>query len=345
MAEQDVLTRTERANREIGYLATGGFHETAVPAVEIDTGRMTAQIRQSLERVACIVVMVGDSTEKADVLRHYLAGYERALYESPQVRHRDRIIGRNLDVDAMGVAPGVIFNNPTLDVIGSGSADPTQSKYMQQIPTRSEWIAGARHVLETTPDASPGQPMAADFPSSEVPVHHSMDWLLNPTIQSPALVNRAWVQENQNPDLNFWAGITQGIPGKPVSGRILEVSEKFLGYRSALNDLRESIDSAAGEGGVTPPQHTQDQAIAIIRGLCFRTSRIYSVYLMPDGAIAIDTRGRKPDGALLTVSTDGTICYSGEKDGQRWHRDYVGQDPLSDPNLLMELRELGLPKN
>lgn len=342
MVEEGVLTRTETANRGMHTLVAWGLQETAIPElVEFNTGRMAAQTRPFPERVSNIGIMGGGSIGKADSLRYYLAGYERVLNESPQVRHRARIIGRNLDADAMGAAPGVAFNNPALDVMGIGSPDPIQSRYMQQLPTRSEGIVGAWHVFETPPDASPGQSVAGDSLSAEAPVRYPMNWLPETTFQTSILIDRALAQENQTPGLNFWSGIVQGISGTAGRGRILEVSEKFLDHMSSLNDLKEALNSAAEEGGIIPPQHTVDQARTIIRGLHSKAPRRYSVYLMPNGAIAIDTRGRKPDGALLTVNEDGTVCHSGEKDGQRWHRDYVDQAPLSDPNLLMELSGLG----
>ena len=344
MVNEGVLTRTERANRGIYPLAAGDFHETTIPAAEIDTGRITAQIHESLGRVSCIVITVGDPTETPDLLHHYLAGYERVLNESPQVRRRTRIISGNLDVDVMGTVPSMASNNQALDVMGSGLPEHlVPSRYMQQLPTRNEGIVGPSNVFETPSSASPMQSVAGDF--AKAPARHPVNWL--PSFNAPhigVLVDTASVPENQSMGLNFLSGTGRGITDISGVGLITDWSEKYPGLASALSDLRESLKSAKEEGGIIAPRHIVAQARTMIRELHSKAPRIYSVYLMPDGTIAIDTRGRKPDGALLTINTDGTVCYSGEKDGQRWHRDYVGRDPLSDQDLVRELCELGLPK-
>ena len=344
MVEEVVLTRTETANRGMYTLAARGSQEIAIPELmKFNTGRVVSQTRLLPERVSHIGIMGGGPLGKADLVRYYLAGYDRVLNESPQVRNITRIIGRNPDADVMGATPGVVFNNQALDLMASGSSDYLiQSKYMQQPNTRSEGVGWPWHVFETPPDALRKQSVADD--SVEAPIRHPI-WPASFNAHHQLdLMDTGPVQENQRIGLNFWSSTGRGITEISGPGLNPEWFEKVLGLASALSDLKESLKFAREEGGIIPPPRTVVRARTIIGGLYSKAPRVYSVYLMPNGAIAIDTRGRKPDGALLTVTTDGTVCCSGEKDGRKWHRDYGDQDPLADPTLVVELCELGLPK-
>ncbi len=118
---------------------------------------------------------------------------------------------------------------------------------------------------------------------------------------------------------------------------------QFVGLQRSLQDLGEALVSAQEENRITPPDRIVIKAQDILTSLHQKAPREYIVYLMPDGAIAIDTRGKKPDGALIALNTDGTMCCSGEKEGTDWHFDYDDPNSLPDSNLLRELRELGLP--
>lgn len=349
MAEEVVLTRTETSNRRMNTLVRWGLLETPVAdPVEYSTGRMVAQSRALPERISDMKIVGGEAIGKADVLRSYPASYERVLIESPQVRDRTRIVGRNFDAGVMGTDPGAGFNNQTLPLIASGASDyMLQSRYMQQPHTRREGIGGTWHGFETPLDTPPMQFAADDF--VEAPLRPLMNRL--PLFNAHNLAQQllissdaAWAHENQSTGLNFWPNIGQGVAGVSRPTLIPDWLEDVPELANSFDDLNEALKSAREEGEVIPPRHTVVQARTIIRGLHSAVPRTYSVYLMPDGAIAIDTRGRKPDGALFSVNTDGTVCYSGEIDGQKWHRDYVGLDLLSDPKLVVELCNLGMPK-
>ena len=130
----------------------------------------------------------------------------------------------------------------------------------------------------------------------------------------------------------------------PVPGP-LPSSEHTRGLEKSLNDLEEVLTLAEEEESPTPPQPIIEKARRILTDLHSKAHRKYMVYLMPDGAIAMDTRGVGTDGALIALNNNGTVCCSGEKDGRDWHRDYTDSNPLDDPDLLRELNELGKSAN
>ena len=115
--------------------------------------------------------------------------------------------------------------------------------------------------------------------------------------------------------------------------------------KNSLNDLQEVLALADEEGSPKPPNQIIDKAEALLETVHSKAPRKYMVYLMPDGDIAIDTRGVGADGALIALNTNGTVCCSGEKDNHHWHLDYPDSNPLDDPNLLRKLNELGTPEN
>ena len=125
----------------------------------------------------------------------------------------------------------------------------------------------------------------------------------------------------------------------------LPSSEHTFCLKKSINDLNEVLTLAEEEEGPTPPESIVIKARSILEGLCSKAPRKYMVYLMPDGAVAIDTRGVGNDGALMTLNNNGTVCCSGEKNGRDWHHDYSDSNPLDDPVLLRELNELGKPAN
>ena len=346
MAEEVVLTRTETSNRRMNTLARWGLLETPVAdPVEYNTGRMVAQSRAFPERASDMEIVGGEAIGGADLGRYYLAALE-----SPQARHRIRIIGRiiDADVDATGTALGLAFNNQAPNLRAKGPIDyRIQSRYFQQPHAHREGIVGPWHTFETPFDAPPMQIAADDFvraparsPMNRLPSFNAHELAHQLLISKDTLP----VHENQSRGLNIWSNTGQGTADISRLMLIPEWFENVPELANSFDDLNEALKSAREEGEAIPPRHTVVQARTLIRGLHSAVPRTYSAYLMPDGAIAIDTRGRKPDGALFTVNTDGTVCYSGEKDGQKWHRDYVGLDLLSDSKLVVELCELGMPK-
>ena len=138
---------------------------------------------------------------------------------------------------------------------------------------------------------------------------------------------------------------TPSNQGRSLSPVHQPSSQHSTALEDSLNDLEEVLTLAKEEESPTPPQHIISNAQRLLKNLYSITPRKYMVYLMPDGAIAVDTRGVGTDGALITLNDNGTVCCSGEKDGRDWHLDYIDSNPLDDPNLLKELNELGIPTN
>ena len=110
---------------------------------------------------------------------------------------------------------------------------------------------------------------------------------------------------------------------------------------SSINDINEALTLAQEEDRPIPPQHIVVKALDILTNLHQKTSRDYFVYLMHDGAIAIDTRGPKPDGDFIALNINGSVCCSGEKGGQHWHLDYLNSNQLYESILIEKLNELG----
>ena len=70
--------------------------------------------------------------------------------------------------------------------------------------------------------------------------------------------------------------------------------------------------------------------------------RSCSVYLMPDGAIAVDIRGKRPDGILIILMEDGSAHCSGEIERKAWRKPYASVQNFPDDALLDELSKLRL---
>ena len=119
--------------------------------------------------------------------------------------------------------------------------------------------------------------------------------------------------------------------GKPVTASRLQDS---------LTELKETIENAIGSGGPKPEPEVVQEAQRVLQKIHEEAPRVYMVYLMPSGSIAIDTRGPKPDGAFITLDSDGTAYCSGEVGGKHWHKRYKSSEDLPDNVLLDELRKL-----
>ena len=111
--------------------------------------------------------------------------------------------------------------------------------------------------------------------------------------------------------------------------------------QDSLADLEEALENAANSGIPKPAPTTVAEARRVLEKIHKAAPRIYLVYLMPNGAIAIDTRGVKPDGAFITLDDDGAAYCSGEIDGKHWHKKYAKSQDLPDRPLLGELKKLG----
>ena len=144
-----------------------------------------------------------------------------------------------------------------------------------------------------------------------------------------------WMIEERVTSRQYWSPVQVSLPS----------SDDAVSLKKAIDDLNEVMTLAEEEESPTPPDNIVIKAQSVLEKLYSKAPRKYMVYLMPDGAIAIDTRGVGTDGALITLNNNGTVCCSGEKDGRDWHHDYSDSNPLDDPVLLRELNELGKPAN
>ncbi len=108
----------------------------------------------------------------------------------------------------------------------------------------------------------------------------------------------------------------------------------------ALESLAE-LPTAAHEFGIPAPSgKLVSEARRILHDLYQKKPRDYAPYLMPDGTIAIDIRGKQPDGILITLKPDGSAHCSGEIDRNNWRKPYPTSKTLPDKTLLQELDKL-----
>ena len=111
--------------------------------------------------------------------------------------------------------------------------------------------------------------------------------------------------------------------------------------QDSLKELNQALENATDSGSPKPEPEVVEEARRVLQKIHERAPRAYMVYLMPSGSIAMDTRGPKPDGAFITLDSDGTAYCSGEIGGKHWYKKYRSSEDLPDHILLDELRKLG----
>ena len=109
-------------------------------------------------------------------------------------------------------------------------------------------------------------------------------------------------------------------------------------------DLEEQLldlPVAADEFGIPVPSASLFEKVRrILWDLRYETTGRCLVYLMPDGAVAVDVRGKRPDGIFITIRDDGTVRCSGEIRGKVWRKLYPSSGDIPDDDLLDELFKL-----
>ena len=104
-----------------------------------------------------------------------------------------------------------------------------------------------------------------------------------------------------------------------------------------LSDLPE----AAAEFGIPEPSASLvEEARRILSELWPGSAVKRLVYLMPDGSLAVDIRGKRPDGIFISVREYGSAHCSGETEGKVWRKTYPSSQELPDDTLLDELWRL-----
>ena len=98
---------------------------------------------------------------------------------------------------------------------------------------------------------------------------------------------------------------------------------------------------AADEFGIPDPSSSLTEEVRrILWDMRLGMSGRCLVYLMPDGAVAVDIRGRRPDGVFISIREDGTAQCSGEIGGKVWRKPYASSRNVPDDDLLDDLFRL-----
>ena len=116
--------------------------------------------------------------------------------------------------------------------------------------------------------------------------------------------------------------------------------DEFIRVHQLRYDLDGALNEAMEEGRSIPSSELIQRAESVIQRLYKTVPRQYSMYLMPEGEIAIDTRGTKPNGVLIILDELGRASCSGEQNQVFWQQNYVNGDQVPDGELLHRLREL-----
>ena len=115
----------------------------------------------------------------------------------------------------------------------------------------------------------------------------------------------------------------------------------FLQLSRDLDEQLSDLPGAAAEFGIPEPSTSLVEEVRrILWNLRSGTSVRCLVYLMPDGAVAVDVRGRRPDGIFISIRGDGSAHCSGEIQGKVWRKTYPSSQELPDDTLLDELWRL-----
>ena len=112
---------------------------------------------------------------------------------------------------------------------------------------------------------------------------------------------------------------------------------------SELEDQFSNLPATANEFHIACPS---ESLVAEARRVAWKlrndVPKSCTVYLMPDGAVAVDIRGKRPDGILIILKEDGSAHCSGEIERKAWRKPYPSVQNVPDDALLDELYNLRL---
>ena len=101
------------------------------------------------------------------------------------------------------------------------------------------------------------------------------------------------------------------------------------------------LQAAAEEFGIpSPPNALVEETRRIAWKLHVQSTKEFSIHLMADGAVAVDVRGKRPDGVFIKIKEDGSAHCSGELEGKVWRKPYSSSQDVPDGGLLDELYRL-----
>ena len=100
------------------------------------------------------------------------------------------------------------------------------------------------------------------------------------------------------------------------------------------------LQGSAEEWGIPSPSRTLVEEARRIAWELHKFAGEFSLYLMPDGAVAIDIRGKRLDGIFIGIKEDGSAHCSGELDGRVWRKPYLSSRNVPDADLLSKLYRL-----
>ncbi len=109
----------------------------------------------------------------------------------------------------------------------------------------------------------------------------------------------------------------------------------------ALRELSEVTDYAKEDGMDIPSETAFANAERLLRDLYDFSPRVYSVYPIPDGYIAIDARGAGSNIAVLMCGSDGSALFVRVINGESRRIRYPTTGELPDEFIREALTALG----
>lgn len=108
----------------------------------------------------------------------------------------------------------------------------------------------------------------------------------------------------------------------------------------ALRDLAGAIEEADENGFDRPPHAALDTARSVLRKVHGVSPRIYFVYPMPEGDIAVDAPGKVGQSVILFCDASGRVTCCVNRQGNWQSKEYPDVDSLPDPFLRKILADM-----
>ena len=121
-------------------------------------------------------------------------------------------------------------------------------------------------------------------------------------------------------------------------------AHEIVSYLTQALKQWEELPEAAAEFEISPPdQNISNEALRILVKLWSKTPRPYMIGLMEDGSIAIEARGKRPEGFMLVLDTDGSGHGWAKFQSRTWRKKYFHTREIPDPEIFTTISKLSPP--